>query len=305
MILLILSLILTAICIVIVVSKEVDKGGKYKFKTLHMVALLPMVLIVFNLFTIVTANEVGIVYSPFTGVKEEVLTEGFHKKGFFDKVYDLSTEIQTKQMEGLSGQTKDSQFLTMIIDVKYKVSAENGYKVFKNFRKLKNVDKDLISPATQRAIEAVTTRYNVMEILGAKRNEAYREVEIELTKRLSEAGLDFSSITFVDTDAGEMIENAIREEAVAKKAVETALQEQKRNKIENEKVLDTAEAKERQAVIDKRTKLINANALSEANEILENSLTENVLKKMELDARMKHGWITVLGADSVIVSPNN
>ena len=48
------------------------------------------------------------------------------------------------------------------------------------------------------------------------------EIEASLSERFGADGITLHSITFLDTDGGDEIEQAIRAEAVAKKAVETA-----------------------------------------------------------------------------------
>jgi regulator of protease activity HflC (stomatin/prohibitin superfamily) len=152
----------------------------------------------------------------------------------------------------------------------------------------------------QRSIESITTKYNVIEVLGEKRNETYKLIEAEIKTRLGENGIDFYSITFLDTDAGDAIETAIQNEAVAKKAVETAKQEKERLLIDSQKRIVEAEANKQKAQIEADTKIIQAKAEAESNQIIAQSLTENVLKKMEMDARMKHGWVTVMGSDAIV-----
>ena len=92
----------------------------------------------------------------------------------------------------------------------------------KNVVYLENVNNMLLSPLVQRAIESVTTKYNVIDILGEKRNNVYTEIESVVKEKLSESGIDFFSLVLLDTEAGAAIESAIEQEAVAKKAVETA-----------------------------------------------------------------------------------
>lgn len=269
-----------------VVGKLSESGyswSEWKFNKKQLVAVIPFTLfIATNFFVIIPANTVGIMYSPIKGVKNETLPEGLATKGFFDKVYQISTEIQTKELEEVTGQTKDSQYVSMDVDIKYRVNAATAFEVFKQFRTLRNVDKQLISPITQRAIESVTTKYNIIEVLGEQRNEIYRLIESELKTRFAEAGIEFYSITFVDTDGGVEIENAIKAEAVAKKQVETAQQEKLKAEIEAE------------------TKIIEAKAEAEANRLIAESITQGLIDKMEAEARLKHGWVTVQGGTAIV-----
>lgn len=260
-----------------------NKAGKAVRGNLILPVIVAALVFSGSMFTVVPANSVGIVYSPFVGVLEETLPEGMHVKGPFDAVYTLSTEVQTHSIQNITGQTKDSQYITMEIDVKYCVDTAEGMKVFKQYRSLNNVAANLISSTVQRSIESVTTQYNIIEVLGEKRNEIYTLIEKELTERLAASSITFVSINFVDTDAGDAIEQAIQAEAIAKKAVETA--EQERLKAE----------------IEAQTVLIEAQAEADANRIISESITPELLQKMEMEARLEHGWITVYGGSVVTV----
>ena len=65
---------------------------------------------------------------------------------------------------------------------------------------------------------------------------------------------------------------------------------------------------EAQAEID-RTKaqtaadveLIEAKAEAEANRVIAQSITPELIQMKEAEARLEHGWVTVQGADSVVV----
>lgn len=270
---LIVGIIIAVLCFAVLGYSANDK--RWKLRGRQIVALLPVLLVFGDLVAIVPANNVGVMYSPFGGVKSETLAEGFHLKGLFDTVYNITTEVQSKSLTALSSQTKDSQYISMAIDIKYRVNPESAFEVFKQFRNMVNVDANLISPAVQRTVEIVTTKYNIMEILGEKRNTIYTEIEKELETTFAKSGISFYSVTFVDTDAGDSIEAAIQNEAVAKKAVQTA--EQERQKAE----------------IEAQTKLIVAQAEADSNKILTQAITPELLAKMEMDARLKWGWVTV------------
>ncbi|MBW7571367.1 prohibitin family protein [Caproiciproducens faecalis] len=271
-----------------------------------ILAVIPLLLSVAAAsVAIIPANSVGVSYSPFNGVSENTLSEGVHFKGVFDKVYQINTEVQTKKLENISGQTKDAQYITMIIDVKYKVDRSKAFEVFKQYRNLENVSTNLIAPLVQRSIESVSTNYNIMEVLGEKRNNLYKEVETDLKARLAENGITFVSINFDDTDAGNVIEKAIQDEAVAKKAVETAEQEKLKAEVEAQKRVVEAQANKDKAKIEAETKLIQAQAEADSNKIISQSITPELLKRMEMEARQKFGWVTVQGGSVIASTPQN
>jgi regulator of protease activity HflC (stomatin/prohibitin superfamily) len=269
MILVIISIILT-VGLFIGLGISVDTSGydpkiSFKLRGRQALALCGLLVMLFGCVTTIPANHVGIVYSPFGGTKQETLKEGFAFKSPFDKVYKISTETQTKKIKELTTQTMDAQYLTTKLAVKYKVNEANAFLVFKQYRTLDNMSSSLIKDATQRVLESITTKYNVIDILGEKRNDIYSELKAELSKELAIYGVEFDSVTINDMDAGEKLESAIEDEAVAKKEAETA--EQKKIKAEK----------------DAETKLIKAKAERDANALLEKSLTDKILQQQWIE----------------------
>lgn len=225
MVWIIVSIVLFIIAFIILGFKDIlyldDWGLNFK----QFFAILAFLIMIPAFVAKVPANSVGIKYSPFSGTSEVTLNEGFHAKNPFEKVYKISTEVQTMTVENLTTQTEDAQYVTTILDIKYRVNPTNIHLIFTQFRTLDKMSDTLIIPTTQRVLELITTRYNVMDVLGEKRSNIYAELESELTKEFAKYGVEFYSISIVDMDAGEAIENAITAEAVAKKSVETAEQE--------------------------------------------------------------------------------
>ena len=246
-------------------------------------ALSGLLICLLGCITRVPANNVGVVYSSFSGTKEQTLSEGFHTKGVFDKVYDISTEVQTIKLKNVTTQTKDAQYVNSDLDVKYRVNVSNAYLVFKQYRELDIMSETLIGPTTQRVLELITTKYNVIDILGESRSAVYSELESSMAEEFAKYGVEFYSVSILDMDAGEAIEIAIEEEAVAKKAVETAEQNLLKTEAEAKQKSVKAKAEQEAAKIEAETKLIEAEAEKKANEMLTQSLTDQVLKKEWID----------------------
>lgn len=256
---------------------------KWTINKKQWLALLGLLLCLFGTITKIPANSVGIVYSPFKGTQEETLSEGVHTKFIFDKIYKISTEVQTTNVEGLTTQTMDAQYVSSTLDIKYRVNESSAFLIFKQYRTLKNLSETMITPTTQRILELVTTEYNVIDILGEKRGEIYSKLEKNLTEEFAKYGIDFYSISITDMDAGEALENAIAEEAIAKKNVETAKQNLLKAETEAQQRSVIAKAEQDAAKIEAETKLIKAKADKEANELLNQSLTDEILRKAWID----------------------
>ncbi len=268
-----------------------------KFKKWFTIAAVMFVLMILTrCIVFIPANSVGIKYSIFTGTQETTLKEGVNFRFPLDKIYKISSEVQSVRIEEVTGQTKDSQWVTMALDIKYRVDPENAFTVFKSFRTLDRIQSEFVVPIAQTAINEVMTEFNVIDILGKSFKDLGERTEQSLEAEFAKAGINFYSITFSDIDAGEAIENAISVEAVAKKEVETAIQKKEKAKIE-------AETKKIEAENAAEIKVIAAKAEADSNRILAESLSEEILLKMEMEARLKWGWVTVNGAGSTIVQP--
>ena len=267
-------------------EEKIDNGYPkivWKLRPRQVFAVFGLVICLAGCFTKIPANHVGIVYSPFGGTKNETLSEGFRKKNPLDKIYKISTETQMKTIENLTSQTKDAQFVTTSIDIQYKVDSSNAFLVFKQYRTLDRMSEVLITQTTQRSLELVTTKYDVIECLGGKRADIYEEVKRSLADELAAYGVEFVSVTINDMDAGDKIENAITDEAVAKKAVETAEQNLLKAETEAKQKSVQAKAEQEAAIIEAETKLIEAQAEKEANELLNQSLSADILQKQWID----------------------
>lgn len=249
--------------------------------------------------TRIPANTVGVKVSSLTGVQEDTLQTGYHLKiPFVDKIYKLPTSVQTKVMEKITTQTKDGQWLNTSIDVKYKVKKQEAMTVFSNYTTMDKVSEEVVTPAVQRAIESVTGEYDIYEILGSKRTEVYDKIDEKLKKRFADDNLEFVSFTITDQDAGNEIEQAIKDESVKQKQVDSAKQDQEKAKIEAETAKINAQAKADTAVIE-------AEGQAQANSKLNASITDNLIRMREMEARLEHGWIEVITQGDVITDTSN
>lgn len=77
-----------------------------------------------------------------------------------------------------------------------------------------------------------------------------------------------------------------------------------KQQIENKKNIEKAEAdakvKKTQAQAEADATKIAAEAESEANKKISSSITDKLIENKLADAREKHGWVTVKGADTVV-----
>ena len=236
--------------------KETFKVTKKSF-----LSLFCMVIVLFGCFTNIGANRVGIVYNPFkNGIQNYTLNQGYKMKSPFTKVYKINTEVNELTFNNISVQTNDSQFVNAIIKAQVQIDATQAFEYFSKYKDKSLEDiSSILSATMQKQLETVTTQYNIMDVLGAKRDEIVNKALTLIQDELIKDGISVLRITLVDTDAGEQIEKAIANEAVAKKEAETA------------------EYKKQKAQLEGEAKVIEAQKNKEANELISKTLTDKLL----------------------------
>lgn len=265
MFIIILSVILT---LMVFATLSIDvKEDKFKVTKKSFLSLFCLLLIGFGCFTNIGANRVGIVYNPFKGgIQSYTLGQGYKTKSPLTKIYKINTEVRELTFKNISVQTNDSQFVNAIIKAQVKIDSNKAFEYFSKYK-----DKDLedisslLSSTMQKQLETITTQYNIMDVLGAKRDEIVNKSLDLIQKELLKDGISVLRITLVDTDAGEQIEKAIANEAVAKKEAETA------------------EYKKQKAQLEGEAKVIEAQKEKEANELISKTLTDELLMEQFIE----------------------
>lgn len=234
--LLITSIILSVIACIIVLCiaiYNVSEGGSKASLLATPLGALFMLLLLFGSFTKINANEVGIIYHDRKGVLEEVKYEGFQTKSVFEHITKINTTNKTAQLT-VAGQTNDSAFADFVITIIYRIDAVNAGKFYKQTSN-KDIAPEQLSSLIKEALQSSTIKYDIYSILGDK----LEEVRLDFTENLKAILLERYSITLVSTslddiDAGERIENIIKNKAEALQQIEIAEAEKQKAQVEAE-----------------------------------------------------------------------
>ena len=266
MIKLIISVLLLAATIATFVCgmrKVKDGIEEFKVNKKCFLSIIPLGLLVFvQSICVIPSNTVGVKYSALHGTSKNTLKEGVHfVTPFVDKIYKIDTTVQERTDDQVSVQTKDAQWAKMQVNVKYEVSKSNAFKVYKQYKTMDALKENIIGNYAQNAMNEVCSNYNIIDLLGDHRNEIINKASEILRENLEKEGVTLKMLTIKDLDAGEKIEKAISDEAVAKKQVETAKQKQEKARTEAE------------------TKLIEAEGEANANAVKTKALTPEVLQE--------------------------
>jgi len=255
--------------------------------------------------TRVKNGYVAVQYSINGGIKEEVLTQGWHlvTPDIKTTQYSIATETFVMSQDKRAGSEEDDSFKVTCSDGEINVDFEMQYsfnpndvvEVFKKYRGTegKLVVSDMLRSRIKTVVNEVMSEYSVLEAHLEKKAEVNKVLTDRLRDVLKDYGVSVESATLPATRVSDTIQKSIEERTRKSQELEA-------EKLNQEKVRLEAESKRIKAEGDKTARILEAQAEAEANQLINNSVTDNLLKKMEMEARIKHGWVEINGANTVV-----
>lgn len=277
-----------------------------------IIAVLLIVTIVFcsMCITKISRGYVGAIYSIRGGTSEEVLAEGWHFVAPTKKVteYSVATEQMLLTADERDGSDKDESFnatckdgvLNVDLEMTYHFDAEQIPKIARQHRGKSGdvIIETIIKSKAKTYVNEVTSEYTILEAYMDKKSELNKELTAHLTESLASYGIIVESATIPRAEPDAAIKSAITERSKKAQEVEAAKQEQEKQKI-------LAETKIIEAEGEAAAQIAKAEGEAKANKLISDSLTDELLEQMEMEARKKHGWVTIQGADNTIVDAKN
>lgn len=256
---------------------------------------------------IIPTGYVGIQYSLNGGIQEEVLTQGLKFKSPTIKVteYPISRQqvylsANTKEGDGTNDSfnipTSDGKNVNVDLEFSYKFDVENLSKTYSEFRgqNPSYIEETFIRAKIKSWSGEVSSKFSLTDIYGDKRAELNRSVQEYVAPKFEEYGIIIEGVSFTQIRLDEQTTQAIQNKINKQQEVETAKLESEKAQIENERKIAQAKAEAEQIKI-------KAQAETDANRTLSQSITDELIKLKEVEARDKHGWVTVNGANSTAI----
>ena len=216
-----------------------------------------MITTLFCSFTTIKSGEVGL-KTRFGKIVNTSLNEGINFKiPYVEKIVKVNIKVQKNQLKTESS-SKDLQTIKTQLAINYRVSVDKAVSLYKNVGS--SYEETILQPAIQESIKAVMSQYTAEQTITL-RNEVSDKCLQEIQSRVGKYGIIVDEFNIIDLDFSEAYNQAIEEKQVAEQKVLTAQQELEKAKIEAEK------------------KVVEAKATKEANELLNQTLSDEVLLK--------------------------
>lgn len=256
----------------------------------------------------VHTGYVGVVYSA-KGVEQQTISQGWH---FMSPLKHVSEFPITQQRVVFSNSPSDygtkehadwhidapanGGTIAINLTVNYNFLPEHVIELYTKFGGMdgeslmeSKIQNDIIA-----YVKEVTPQFSVMQIYSDDRAGVNTAITNYLNEKLTaEYGINVSSALIVDAQPDDTLMQKIRAKEQAKQDAEIA-------ELNKQTALAQAETDKVKAQTEADVKMIEAQAEADANKVISESITPELIQMKEAEARLKHGWVTVQGADTVV-----
>lgn len=236
-----------------------------KAPLLIILAVLAVCFIWGSFYTVETGQQAAV--SRF-GKFVNVTGEGLHFKIPFIDSADIITVRNTSYgFNDLEVSTKDMQSILLNMVVQITVTdLDTLYRKYRN-----NYTISFIDPRVREIIQANISRYTIEEFVS-KRQELSMKVFEAIKADMADDGLNVTNVSIVNHDFSDNYESAIENKKIAEQRVETAKFEQEKARVEAQNKVELA-----------RYKLEEKKLQAEANKVESQSLSPELLEKMQIE----------------------
>jgi regulator of protease activity HflC (stomatin/prohibitin superfamily) len=243
------------------------------------------VLVPFSFHTVDT-GEIAVV--KHFGEARGVRTSGVHFDFWVSNRYQkYDAKVQNVDIE-TAAYSSDAQTMNIQMTLQYQIMSDKVIEIAKQYGSLELLQNRIESIAIEKT-KAVLSAYKAMNII-ADRASMSPAVETAIKDAIGdEYFVNVTTVVLTNIDFSDAFESAVEEKMIA---------EQKQLKAEYENKTKVA-----QAEADAKAKVVSAEAEAKANELLEKSLTENILREMYIEKWNGELPKTVAGESSTVMIP--
>lgn len=250
------------------ITEKIEKKSKTKSRIAISIAvfcLLVFILIPFSIHTVDT-GEVAVV--KYFGEAIDVESPGTYFDFWITKNYTtFDTKTQTLQLDAAT-YSSDAQTMNVQMTVQYRIHADSAIKIAEQYGTIDTLQARIEAIVAEKT-KATLSSHKAMDII-ANRASMSPLVEDAVRNAIDEKFyVSIQTVSITNIDFSDAFEKAVEEKMVAE-------QEQLKANYQNETKIAKATA-------DAEAKKISAQAEKEANELLQKSLTDEILQEMWIE----------------------
>lgn len=250
-----------------------------------LVIILGLICAPMSVYTVDT-GEVAVV--KFLGQANNVRYAGTYFDFWITNTFQkYDTKTQTININ-TSTYSSDAQTMDIQMTVQYKIMPDKAIKIAEQYGALEALQSRIESVAVEKT-KATLSAYKAMNII-ADRASMSPLVEEAIKKAIDEKFyVDIQTVAMTNIDFSDAFEKAVEDKMIAE-------QQQLKANYENETKIAKAKA-------EAEAKVVQAEAEAKANDLLEKSLTDNILRQLYIEKWNGQLPTTVAGDAASVLLP--
>ena len=213
-----------------------------------------LVITLFSSFQTIKSGEVGL-RVRFGKIIDSNLNEGFNFKiPYIEKIVKVNIKVQKAEIT-TSAASRDLQDINTSIAINYHVESNKASSLYKTVGN--SYEETILKPVIEESIKSIISNYTAEETI-TKRSEVSSECMKDLQSIVEKYGIVIDNFNIINLSFSEEYSRAIEEKQVAEQKLATA-------KLEAEAAI------------------VEAEATKKANELLKQSLTDELLEKQLIE----------------------
>lgn len=218
------------------------------------VVIITGIVLLISSFTTIKSGEIGL-KTHFGKITETSMSEGINFKiPFIEKITKINIKVQKAEM-AIEGSTKDLQIVNTNVAVNYRINSESAPNLFREVGT--GYEETILQPAIKESIKSAIAQYNAEEIT-VNRTAVSLSCLKAIQDKVEKYGIVIEDFNLTDFSFSAEYTKAIEDKQVAEQNLE-------KSKLEAE------------------TKIVDAEATKKANELLQESLTDELIMKQFIE----------------------
>ncbi len=265
------------------VAKVISKG---------LVALVALIILVgiFSSYSVISPGNTGVVFNMWSGSLRTTPQGIVWRIPWITQVQSYPTALRTYTMVRRAGEgsatgddsidlpTREGQHIRQDISITYNTTQETAANVFKTFRgaDISDIEATFIRRTMITVAQNTAGQMSLSEVISSRRNDLQDAIQKSLNAEIEKMGFNLDKVNLGASHLPQSLEAQMQQKMAAQQQAQQAEYELQKQQMLAKAAVAKAEG-EAQAI------LVHAKAQSEANHLLQASLTPNLIQSKAID----------------------
>lgn len=265
-------------------------------------AIISVIILLIASVSKIKPGEVGIVVNPFgdnKGIEKQELTIGIYFLAPWKTVYKFPTYEQNHQWIGdemFTFQTSEGLPVKAEIGISYHLEQNRIHELFGKYRKgMDEITELYVRNILRDNLNKLSSKMNIEDLFAEKKESFFNQVHVNINAELNDVGFNISHVYIIGKlNVPEIVTEALNRKIEATQKAQQRENELRESEAEAKKIVAKAKGEAESLIIDAKSK-------AQANDLINKSLTPELLKWKHIEKWDGKLPSTMAGSDSNVL----